>query len=447
MISKEIIKVFRLALPITISQLGQISVAVADTIMIGHAGTLQLASATFATSLFVPVMMFGIGVSNGATPLIAHAHGESDQPKIKSLFFHNLILQSVLGIVLFLVLLGLSMFFDSMDQPKEVVSLSRNFYYIISFSLLPVMVFMALSKFAEGLGHTRASLIITIGANLINVLFNYLLIFGNGGFPALGLDGAAYATLLSRLLMPLTMGAFIYFHPAYKAYVRRFSWSLLEQKIITFIVRKSFPVGFQMSLETAAFSFAMIMVGWLGTKEIAAHQIALNLASVTFMGATGISAAAAVRVGFEMGRKDIQQIKKAGYAAFSLVSIYMLLCALGFTVFSNSLPLLYISDPMITKLSSQLLLIAAFFQIFDGLQTVGLGALRGLGDVTVPTAISMLSYWVIGLPFAYLVGISGGQGVEGVWYGLTLGLMCASFFLVTRFILRVQSLKATELVQ
>ncbi|HEX8548555.1 MAG TPA: MATE family efflux transporter [Cytophagaceae bacterium] len=422
-----------IAFPVCISQLGHIAVGVADSIMAGKLGGIPLAAATLCFSIQVPFLMFGIGISYGATPLISKALGENNQLGISSLLRHSVIMNLLTGIIITIFLYLSAGVLDHLNQNNEVVSAAKPFFQILALSMLPLMVFQSYKQFAEGLAYTNHAMAISISANVLNIFLNYALIFGKWGYPGMGLNGAATATLISRVYMAILMFAFVHFSRHFKLYIEMAKDVKTKADTFLILFRKSLPVGLQLLFETGAFGFAAIMVGWHGSSELAAHQIALNLAAVTYMAATGISSAGAVIVGFEYGSKNYIGIKKAGLTALLFVVILMSVSAVFFIVFRHDLPKFYIDDEEIYKISASLLLIAAFFQLSDGLQVVALGILRGMGNVKLPTTIALFSYWGIALPLGYFLSFKMGYGVEGIWYGLLLGLSLSAGLLLILF--------------
>ncbi len=447
MFSKDYIRHYKehiiLSLPVAVSQLGHIFVGVADTVIAGQRfGTSSLASAAIASSLFFPVLMLGIGISFGATSLIAKADGAGDKNEIRVLFKHSLLLNFILSIFLFLLLYKGAFIIRELNQPAGVVEAAIPFEEWLAWSILPLMVFQSFKQFAEGLSFIRQAMIISISSNILNVLLIFVFMDGfYGVIPPMGLNGIAVATFVARVFMALAMVVLVLTDKQFSFYL--YDWNKIKLSLSKFyeLIQISLPIGMQLALEAGAFGFAFIIVGWLGEVEIAAHQIALNMAGVTYMGATGIAAAATVRVGNELGRKDFIQLRKAGYSAMVLVLIYMSITAACFVCFRFFLPTLYFEEGAMTQLNetavvqmvSSLLLIAAFFQFSDGIQVVGLGALRGMGDVVIPTVAVLVAYYIIGLPLGYWLAFTKNLGIEGVWYGLCFGLVFVSIFLFLRF--------------
>lgn len=429
----EIRRIIGIAIPVTVGQLGHMSVGVADSIMLGNLGGVELAASTFGLSVFVPFMMMGVGISYGVSPAVAKANGEHDHKALNSLILHGLVLNTFIGLLFSLVLWYFSGSLKYFGQPDEIVSITIVFFQWMALCMFPLMIFQSLKQFAEGLSVTKPFTVISLSGNLINILLNYLLIFGKFGFPKMGVEGAAIATFVARVYMASMVFVYYYFSPL-KIYIQRLNlYSLIWSKIIS-LAKVSLPIGLQMVLEVGAFGFAAIMTGWIDTNSLAAHQIALNLAAITYMAATGIASAASVRVGFELGKKNRYGLRNAGVNSVLLVILFMTVNAVLFFVFRNFLPTIYIKDLQIVEIASSLLLITAFFQISDGVQAVGLGALRGLSDVKMPTLIAFIAYWVIALPVGYVLAFYFKLGVEGIWYGLLSGLTIAAILLIKRFL-------------
>ncbi|MDQ3393027.1 MAG: MATE family efflux transporter [Bacteroidota bacterium] len=422
-----------LAYPVMLSQLGHIMVGVADSIMVGRLGAGPLAAVSLGNSLFNVALMFGIGISYAITPLVALADGEGQHQKSSEILKHGFVLNLVTGVLLFLILMGGSYGLYYLNQPAEVVRLAIPYFIIISISLIPFMAFQSYKQFAEGLSITKQAMYIIVVSNLLNILLNYILIFGKWGGPALGLNGAGWATLISRIILFIIMAVYVHKSARYIVYVKNFFNMNLSRKVFEKMLKIGLPTGMQFIFEVGAFSFAAIMIGWLGATSLAAHQIALNMAAVSYMMATGISAAATVRVGNQLGRKDFSNMRAAGFSGFIMGGAFMAISCLIFIVGKNYLPSLYINEADVIQVAASLLVIAAFFQISDGVQVVGLGALRGMGDVKVPTLITLVAYWVLGLPIGYLLSFEYGLGPEGIWYGLLIGLSSAAILLLSRF--------------
>lgn len=419
-------KTISLAIPVTIGQLGHIMVNVADSIMVGKLGVIPLAAATFASSIYVVLLLFGIGVSYAITPMTASTSPEN-KPVLLKIIQNGLILNLVLGVILSEIGWGLSHFLGHFGQEQEVAQAAVNYLRIISFSMLPLMVFQSFRQFAEGQSDTITPMVISILSNLLNVGLNYLLIHGKWGFPQLGLDGAAYASLIARFLM-----AFLMIASTYKLW-KGFVWET-DRIVINKLLSLGLPSGLQYVFEVGAFAVSTVMVGWLGAEALAAHNISINLAAITYMAATGIAAASTIRIGNQLKNNNPRNMRVAGYTSFGLVAVFMAVCGMLLVVYRGWLPSFYIDDASVKTIASRLLIIAAFFQISDGLQSVGLGVLRGLMDVKIPTIVTFIAYWVFAIPLGYLLGIYWEMGIQGIWYGLCGGLTLAAILHISRFI-------------
>lgn len=424
---------FRLAYPVMLSQLGQVMVGVADNIMVGRLGAEPLAAASLANSIFFLILMFGIGISMAITPMVAAADGEGKKNRIGRLLSHGFVINSAASVLLFMLILLLSPGLAYLDQPAEVVVLAIPYLLIITISLIPFMFFQTFKQFAEGLSQTKQAMYITVACNVLNIGLNWLLIYGNWGFPALGLNGAGWATLISRVLMGFLIYVYINRSGRYRKYMAVFRVKNLSWPILKRMLRIGIPTGMQFVFEVGAFSTAAIMMGWIGVNALASHQIAINLASISYMMASGLSAAAMVRVGNQLGRRDINMLRQVGFSIFGMVMVFMLFFAVIFIVWRNYLPMLYIDEREVVEMAAGLLVIAGFFQLSDGLQVVGLGALRGLSDVKIPTLVTLVAYWIIGLPLGYILAFWWGLAELGIWIGLLIGLTLTAGMLLFRF--------------
>jgi multidrug resistance protein, MATE family len=432
-LKKHIVSTFQLAYPVIIGQLGIIMMGVVDSLMVGHLGAAPLAAASLGNSLAFIILIIGIGVSLAVTPLVAIAVGANEFEDCGVYFRQSLLVNSILAIMIVLIVYFAADLIQYFDQPLEVQIMAASYMKIIGFSAVPLMFFQTYKQFIEGLSVMRPAMIIAILANIINVFANWVLIFGNLGFPALELNGAGWATFASRGFMALSIMVFVMKNKFFKQYDVSFHFKSINWHVIKKILSLGLPSGFQYFFEVGAFSFAVVMVGWLGTKQLAAHQIAINLASISFMAVLGISAAGSIRVGNAVGMKDIAETRRAGFTASLMGASIMSIAGIIFILLRNFLPSLYVNDEVVISYASSLLVIAALFQISDGTQAVGIGILRGLTDVKIPTAITFIAYWIVGLPVGYLLGFTFKLGVQGVWIGLLLGLTTSAILLTLRF--------------
>ena len=431
---KEHIKLtLNLAYPIIVGQLGFIMMGVVDSLMVGQIGAAPLAAAALGNSFTILIHIIGYGVSMAVTPLVAIAVGAKRFDECGIYFRQSLLVNTIFSIVLMITTIVCADLIIYFEQPMEVQIQAISYMKILGFSIIPMMLFQTYKQFIEGLSVMVPAMIITLAANIINAFSNWVFIFGNVGFPALGLDGAGWATFASRMFMMLTIMVYVMSRNRYKKYDVSFHFKSVNFSVIKKILSLGLPSGFQYFFEIGAFSFAVIMVGWLGTNQQAAHQIAINLASISFMAALGISVAGSIRVGNAVGKQDTKEIRRAGFTASFMGASMMAFAGIIFIVFRNFLPTLYIEDSLVISISSSLLIIAALFQISDGTQAVGIGILRGLTDVKIPTAITFIAYWIVGLPTGYLFAFIFKLGVQGVWIGLLLGLTTSAILLTLRF--------------
>lgn len=430
---EHFIKTLSLAFPVIIGQLGFMMMGVIDSVMVGKLGAVPLAAAALGSSITILIFIIGLGSSIAVTPLVAILVGAKRYDESEMYFKQSLVINIFLSIILFLIVYILSFLIDRMNQPLEVIPLAESYTRILAFSAIPMMLFQTYKQFIEGFSIMRPAMIIAITANIVNAFSNWIFIYGNLGAPPLGLDGAGIATVISRVFMAFALMTYV----TKSKYFTQFDLSLKFRGLNFFTIKKilslGIPSGFQYFFETGAFVFAIIMVGWIGANEQAAHQIAINLASISFMMAVGISHAGSIRVGNAVGQQNISEIRRAGFIASITGGSFMMIAGFIFISLNKFLPSLYIDDPTVIQIASILLIIAAFFQIADGVQAVGIGILRGLTDVKGPTLITFIAYWIIGLPAGYLFGFIFNYGVEGVWIGLSLGLFCSALFLTLRF--------------
>jgi len=416
-----------------IGQLGHMAMGVVDTVMIGRLGAVSLAAAALANALFTQFMIFGLGLSFALSPLIAQAKESRDKEKPHSLLHHSLMLNMLAGILLMGVILGAIRLLPYLGQQDDVVKETIPYLKTLAYSLVPVMFFQTWRQFSDGFSIVKPAMYIILIANIFNIFFNWLLIFGKWGFPQLDLLGAGISTFITRLFMSLAMFLFVVKARPFRIYkplkiLIQYRWQAMKE-----IMALGIPSAFQAFFELAAFSGVAIMIGWLGAKPLAAHQIALNMAAVTFMFALGISQASAIRVGGELGKGINGHPRKAGFAALLLGAGVMGANGLIFIIFRHTLVSWYIDDPVVQQLAAGLLIIAAIFQIFDGVQAVGVGILRGILDAKIPTIITFVAYWILSLPVGYVIGFKMGYGVNGVWIGFVSGLGSAAIMLTYRF--------------
>ena len=440
--TKEFSYNWRLAAPVIMGMLGHTIVGLVDNLMVGQLGAAELAAVSLGNSFFFVAMSIGIGFSTAITPLVAEADSEHNFAKGKSAFKHGFVLCSILAIVLFALILLAKPLMYMMNQPQEVVVLALPYLDIIAISLVPLIIFQALKQFSDGMSLTKFPMYATVTANVINVFFNYVLIFGVWGFPKMGVVGAGIGTLIARFVMIMLMWYFLNRLEKTKAYVKDLKLFVLEHSMLKKINSLGLPSALQMFFEVGLFTAAIWLSGTLGKNPQAANQIALNLSSMTFMIATGLSVTAMIRVGNQKGLKRPVELRRIATSIFIMGLALAILFALIFLIFNNVLPTFYLDlndlthiadNQNVVEIASSLLIIAALFQISDSTQVVFLGALRGLQDVKIPTLITFFAYWIIGFPVSYFLGDASKYGSSGIWIGLLAGLTASSIFLYIRF--------------
>ncbi len=422
-----------LSYPIIIAQMGLIAMGVTDTIMVGSLGEASLAASGIANAIFFFISVLGIGVLSIVPPLIATAKSRQDLSKCSSLFGASLQVGLGIGLLSMLVVGLMTWNFSWFRQTAEVSYLAIPYLQILAVSVVPMLLFLAIKSFADGLSITKPAMYVNFICFFLNIAFNWVLIYGKLGFPAWGLNGAGVATLLSRIFMTLGVALFVMYSGKIQRCLPSFKLQKISMPDIRKILTLGLPAGMQYVFEVGAFAGASVMIGWLGTSELAAHQIAINLASITYMLAIGLSAAASIRVGNALGEGQIFQIKRSGTSAFILAIAFMTVSCFLFINYSLELVHLYIYKGEAVEIAASLLVIAGFFQISDGLQCVALGALRGLEDVNIPTLFTLIAYWLVGLPLGYVLAFHTSLGVQGVWIGLSAGLTISAVLLTFRF--------------
>ena len=440
--TKEFSYNLKLATPVILGMLGHTFVSFIDNIMVGQLGAEELAAVSLGNSFIFIGMSIGIGFSTAITPLVAEAHAEGNFAKGKSAFKHGLFLCILLSLVLFGILVLAKPLMYFMDQPQEVVVLAMPYLDLVAFSLVPLIIFQAFKQFGDGMSMTKYPMYATILANVSNVGINYVLIFGKFGFPEMGIVGAAIGTLVSRFVMLFYLWFLLSKSKISKAYVTSIKLFELTKQALKKLFNLGVPSAMQMFFEVSIFTAAIWLSGTLGANAQAANQIALNLSSMTFMVAMGLSVAAMIRVGNQKGLKDYVNLKRIAESIFFLGFLLAIVFALAFILFKDTLPNLYVDldNPKgaldiaeVVHIASSLLLAAAVFQISDSLQVIALGVLRGLQDVYIPTLITFIAYWLIGFPVSYVLGKSEAYGSFGIWLGLLAGLSSAAILLYVRF--------------
>jgi MATE family multidrug resistance protein len=425
----------KMAAPVMVSQLGHTLVQTADSVIVGHfVGTVALAAVSLVTSIFVIPMVIGLGISYGITPLIAQNNGRKDYAECGKLLSNSLFINVLTGLILFAFLFFGSIYIlNHLHQSPQVVEQAKPFLTLLGLSIIPMLIFTTFKQFAEGLGFTRQAMVVSIIGNILNICLGIIFIKGLFGITPMGIKGAGYATLIDRCLMAIVMATYVFRSVNFREHIKTFAAKNISYFRSMQILRIGTPIALQYTFELSAFSGAAILIGTISMVQQAAHQVAISLASMTYMISSGIAAAATIKSGNYFGVSDHDNLRASSISSYHMVMLFMCCTALLFGFGNHILPYIYTSDKNVIYFAAQLLIIAAVFQLFDGTQVVGLGILRGMGDVNIPTLITFLAYWVIGLPVGYYLGLILHFGVTGVWYGLVLGLAVSAGLMFLRF--------------
>jgi len=413
--------------------LGHLLVGLIDDIMVGRLGAVELAATSLGNSLFFIALSIGLGFSFAITPLIAESDGEGNKEKGRGVFQHGIISCAIIGVAMFIMLLLIKPILYHLDQPEEVVVLAIPYYEIVALSMIPLMIFQGFKQFADGLSQTKYAMWATILTNVVNVVLNFVLIYGFWIFPRLELVGAALGTLISRVVMVIFLYVVLLKKEKFASYMKRLKLTEIKTEIFRKIINLGFPTALQMLFEVGLFTASVLLAGTLGALPQAANQIALKLASTTFMIAVGIGVAATIRVGNQKGLKNYVELRRIAFSNFLLILIIMFLFSIGFILFKDILPWMFTDNLEVIKIASSLLIVAGLFQLSDGLQAVILGGLRGLQDVNVPSILTFIAYWIIGFPVCYYLGRVVDLGTFGIWIGLLTALTSSAAMLFIRF--------------
>lgn len=419
-----------LALPVIVVQVGLMAMGVADTIMVGHVSPVALAAVALGNVYYFAAAVFGMGTLMALDPVVAQAMGAGDTEAAARGIQRGFVLAVLLCVPTTLILWPAHAVLAWLKQPAEVVPLAAEYARISIPGSLGLFAFTVLRQSLQAMHRVRPILITTVVANLLNILINWLLIYGHGGFPAMGAIGSAWSTMISRLFMALMLLVLAW--PVLRGYVAPFRPAALEAGPLARLFLLGAPIGAQHQLEYGVFALVGLLMGVLGTTQVAAHQVALNLASLTFMVPLGLSAAAAVVVGHAVGRGDRQAATEASRAALYVSVGFMGITATTFLLFPALLAHAYTDAPEVLRIAVVLIPLAGVFQVFDGIQVTSIGLLRGLGDTRTPMITGILGFWLLGLPVSLFLCFKLGLGPAGLWWGLVLGLVAVAFFLVMR---------------
>ena len=427
--SKETIQ---LAWPLVLTQVGYIITGMVDNIFLGKIGVTEQAAGILSNNLYVLLLVFAIGMSYATTPLVNAAFEQNDVLKKASLFKNSLFLNVSVAVMLFVMLFFASNLLHHMQQPQDVATMAVPFFDVLIFSMIPVSLFFTCKQYCEGLSNTKMALIISVIGNVINIILNYGLIYGKWGLPTLGYMGSAWASFIARMFMGISFLIYIFRSPVTNEIKMVFSQVKLNMSELRELWKIGFNSAMQFTFEVAAFVIAGLMAGSFGKEQIDAHGVALSIAAFTYMFGSGISSAVTIRVGIFSAQQNWLEIKNAAYTAIKLVLMVMSTCGILFLIFNHQFPKAFSAEPAIVDLAASLLIIAAMFQLFDGLQVTIIGVLRGLEDVRWPTAITLVGYWVIALPLAYLLAFNFHLQTIGIWIALLSSLMFVALCLLWR---------------
>lgn len=430
---RELRPTLALAAPIIVGQVSQMLMGVTDSIMIGHAGTVPLAASSFGSSVFAIFYVVGIGMMVPVSIFVARARGAGRRDEASEYLRHGLALALGFGLLETLVLAGVATQLHRFGQPPEVLAIVGPYFLLVGASITPVLGYLAFKQFAEALGRPWVPMVIMLAAVGLNVVLNWVFIYGHLGAPALGLTGAGIATLLARLSEAIVIAAWVRLDPTTRAswparWLAPLSWRRLQE-----MLQVGVPAAGMLFFEVTAFAFSAIMVGWLGAVPLAAHQITLSCASMSFMFPLGLSMAAGMRVSEAVGARQFHRLRPIGYTAMGLAIAMISVFALAFGFGGAVIAGWFVRDAAVIGMAAQLLVVAALFQLFDGWQVTGSSCLRALTDVRIPAIMTFIAYWIIALPLGYWLGIRGPLGAVGIWIGIATGLAAAALFLAARF--------------
>jgi len=437
---------FKLAFPIMLSSLGQQLVQMVDTLMVGRLGTPSLAAVSFASAMTYNALIIGMGISMSLTPLTGQNHAKGKKNILTNLFENSLSLNFLLSLCLVGILFALLPILHLFGQPKEVVELCKPYYIIVSLSFIPMLCFLTFKQFLEGLGNTKAAMMITISTNILNIFLNWVFIFGKLGFTPMGIFGAGLSTFIARLLSPIVFYIYITATTTYKSYIKEFRWRKLSLYMHKCLLRIGVPIAGQMFIEFFALFGITIMMGWVSTASLAAYQIINTVFSTTFLIASGICSATTVLVSHAYGKENLLEIKKHFFTGWKMVLIIMSCFAITFIFFGKYITMLFSNDIEVINIATTLFIVAGVFQLIDGTQVSGLAGLRGINDVSKPTLYAIIAYLFIALPSACLCGFVLHLGTWSIFAGFLLGLLVAGFLYHKRFHKTLKKRFATKII-
>jgi MATE family multidrug resistance protein len=428
-----------LALPVMLTQVGQVSVNLFDNIIVGKLlGADALASVSLGNAVFFSMFVLALGFSFAIPPLVSEAHSKHDHKTINSVFSHGFVINMTVGVILMgILLLGMPLLYHS-GQPEKIIPDTVDFLTIMAISIVPFMAFQTLREVSEGLSYTIGVTKATIIANIINIILNYVFIKGLFGLPPMGVKGSALASLIARIFMVVFLYFVLLNQEKTKRYIKDFTLKIevFSKKMFDKMLRLGLPTALQMFFEVTAFAAAAFICGLISAHDIASHQIALSMASFTFNLCIGFSVASTVMIGRKLGEQNFTELRKVGINNLKIAFIFMAICGIVFILGRNILPTFFTKkeEVEVIALAAKLMIIAALFQLSDGIQVTALGTLRGMQDVKVPSIYTFIAYWIITIPLGYFLCVTLEMGAFGMWIALGLGLTISAVFLVRRFL-------------
>lgn len=436
----DIVATYHLALPIIAGQLGIMLMGFADTVQVGRMdkGSVQaLAASADANGILINIAIIGYICLQIISPMVSKAQAENNFVECHRLLKANILVALMMSVFCTIVVVFIGYNMEVLRQPAEIKTLTQEYLWIVTISTIPAFIFTAIKSFTDGLGYANLSMKITISALILNVFLNHCFINGLWFFPEWGLNGAGVATLISRIYMAVAIAYFTFKTTLFKQYLQHINPIGKVNDLIRYILKIGLPSGLQGFSEIAAFYGAVVMMGWISIEHKAAHLVAIGYVSLTYMAATGIAAAGGIRVGAGVGERSRTAIFKAGTTALVMGFIFMAICAVFLLIFNVEFAS-YVKDEQVIMLAAELIIWGGFFQLFDGVQAVSLGILRGMQDVNIPTVITIFAYWGVGLPMSYILGFHYDMKHIGIWIGLTLALFASASLLSWRFYNKVK---------
>lgn len=432
-----------LSIPVILTQVGQMLTQLADTMMVGRYGgddPLPLAAVSFGSSMAFLILIGCIGVALGLTPLVGERFARGEKEECKKLLHNAIIFYTLLGIGVGVAQYAIAPLLYYMGQPSEVVAGAIPYYRMLAFSVPFMLFFYAFKSFLEGVGNTKTVMTITILSNVMNVGFNYLLIYGHWGLPELGATGAGLATTLARIASAAMVFGYFLYRKKYAAYLEGFSFGALRRKRVARLMAIGIPIAGQMFLESSAFVGTGVMIGWLGTESLSANQIAITLGNCAFMVILSIGSASTIRISHCYGQRNRKELRLATHATYHLVLVWCAIASLVFILFRYEIPRLFTDNEEVIAITAELMFFVALYQLWDGMQNVSVGILRGLQDVKIIMPIAFTAYWLINLPAGYLLGIPGGMGASGFFLSYSFGLSAAALLMMWRIRRKIHAL-------